>query len=35
MWVKQASYGNEYRVVASVGAGAAIEVKVETSCACR
>ena len=30
VWVKQASYGNEYRVVASVGAGAAIEVKVET-----
>ena len=30
VWIKQASYGNEYRVVASVGTGAAIEVKVET-----
>ena len=30
VWVRQASYGNEYRVVASVGNGAAIEVKVET-----
>ena len=30
VWVKQASYGNEYRVVASVGAGAPIEVQVET-----
>ena len=30
VWVKQASYGNEYRVVCSVGGGAATEVKVET-----
>ena len=30
VWVRQASYGNEYRVVASVGNGAALEVKVET-----
>lgn len=30
VWVKQASYGNEYRVVCSVGAGTPIEVTVET-----
>ena len=30
VWVRQASYGNEYRVVCSVGAGAPLEVKVET-----
>ena len=30
VWVKQASYGNEYRVVCSVGGGTATEVKVET-----
>ena len=30
VWVKQASYGNEYRVVCSVGNGTPIEVTVET-----